>query len=136
MAVIAGGLTGMETAEYLQERGNEVINIEMADAMGAVGFPLMIMDATAALARTGVRTMPGHKLMEIRHDSVILEDHAGFQIEEPCDAVIVALGVRAVNHLQEELAGMERVYCAGDAVRGGRRVPDAILDAFRSEYEL
>ena len=136
IAVIGGGLTGMETAEYLQERGNEVINIEMADAMGAVGFPLMIMDATAALARTGVRTMPGHKLMEIRHDSVILEDHAGFQIEEPCDAVIVALGVRAVNHLQEELAGMERVYCAGDAVRGGRRVPDAIHEAFRAAYEL
>ena len=136
IAVIGGGLTGMETAEYLQERGNEVINIEMADAMGAVGFPLMIMDATAALARTGVRTMPGHKLMEIRHDSVILEDHAGFQIEEPCDAVLVALGVRAVNHLQEELAGMERVYCAGDAVRGGRRVPDAIHEAFRAAYEL
>ena len=51
IAVIGGGLTGMETAEYLQVNGNEVVDVEMMDAMGAVGFPLMIMDATSSLAK-------------------------------------------------------------------------------------
>lgn len=136
IAVIGGGLTGMETAEFLQAAGNEVVEVEMVDAMGAVGFPLMIMDATAALARLGVRTMPGHKLLEIRGDGILLEDNAGFQIEEPCDAVIVALGVRSVNTLRDQLEGLPNVIVAGDAQRGGRRIPDAVHEAFRAAYQL
>ena len=136
IAVIGGGLTGMETAEYLQTTGNEVVEVEMVDAMGAVGFPLIIMDATAALARLGVRTMPGHKLLEIHENGILLEDNAGFRIKEPCDAVIVALGVRAVNHLQEELKDLPNVIIAGDAQRGGRRIPDAIHEAFRAAYQF
>ena len=136
IAVIGGGLTGMETAEYLQAADNEVIEVEMVDAMGAVGFPLMIMDATAALARLGVRTMPGHKLLEIREGNIILEDNAGFRIEESCDAVIVALGVRSTNALQEQLKDIPNVLVAGDAVRGGRRIPDAIHEAFKAAYHL
>ena len=136
IAVIGGGLTGMETAEYLQEAGHEVVEIEMVDAMGAVGFPLMIMDATAALARLGVRTMPGPNLLEIKEDGIVLEDNAGFRIEEACDAVIVALGVRAVNTLQEQLTDLPNVIAAGDAQRGGRRIPDAIHEAFRAAYQL
>ncbi len=136
VAVIGGGLTGMETAEYLQEAGNEVFEVEMVDAMGAVGFPLMIMDATTALAKLGVRTMPGHKLLEIRPDSILLEDNAGYQIEEPCDAVVVALGVRAANTLEDQLKDRYRVIVAGDAKRGGRRIPDAVHEAFKAAWEL
>ena len=136
IAVIGGGLTGMETAEYLQTAGNEVFEVEMVDAMGAVGFPLMIMDATAALARLGVRTMPGHKLLEIREDGIVLEDNAGFRIEESCDAIIVALGVRSTNVLKEQLKDIPNVLVAGDAVRGGRRIPDAIHEAFKAAYQL
>lgn len=136
IAVIGGGLTGMETAEYLQAADNEVIEVEMVDAMGAVGFPLMIMDATAALARLGVRTMPGHKLLEIREDGIVLEDNAGFRIEESCDAIIVALGVRSTNALQEQLKDISNILVAGDAVRGGRRIPDAIHEAFKAAYQL
>ena len=136
IAVIGGGLTGMETAEYLQAAGNEVIEVEMVDAMGAVGFPLMIMDATAALARLSVRTMPGHKLLEIREDGIVLEDNAGFRIKESCDAVIVALGVRSTNALEEQLIDIPNVFVAGDAVRGGRRIPDAIHEAFKAAYQL
>ncbi len=136
IAVIGGGLTGMETAEYLQEAGNEVFEVEMVDAMGAVGFPLMIMDATAALARAGVRTEPGHKLLEIRENSILLEDNAGYKIEEPCDAVIVALGVRSANTLEDQLKDEYKVIVAGDAKRGGRRIPDAIHEAFHAAYEL
>ena len=97
---------------------------------------MMIMDATAALARLGVRTMPGHKLLEIREDGIVLEDNAGFRIEESCDAVIVALGVRSTNVLQEQLKDIPNVLVVGDAVRGGRRIPDAIHEAFKAAYQL
>jgi membrane carboxypeptidase/penicillin-binding protein len=128
---ITGTPIKQETAEYLQTGGNEVFEVEMVDAMGAVGFPLMIMDATSSLAKLGVRTMPGHKLLEIRENSILLEDNAGYRIEEACDAVIVALGARAQNTLEEALKPDMKVFTAGDAKRGGRRIPDAIHEAFQ-----
>lgn len=91
----------------------------------------MIMDATSSLAKLGVRTMPGHKLLEIRENSILLEDNAGYRIEEACDAVIVALGVRAQDMLEEALKPDMKVFTAGDAKRGGRRIPDAIHEAFQ-----
>lgn len=136
IVVAGGGLTGMETAEFLQEKGNEVTDIDMLPAMGLAAFPLVAMDETSRLAKSGVRTMPGHKLAEIRENSVLLEDTAGYQIEIPCDAVVMCLGVRPVNQLKEELEGLENVYLLGDAEHSGRRVTDAVHAAFDAAYHL
>lgn len=135
--VVAGaGLTGMETAEFLQVAGNEVSNIDMMSACGFGGFQLLVMDATGALAKTGVRAMPGHKLLEIRKDSVLVEDTAGIQLELPCDAVVMSLGVRSVNHLKDELADLENVIVIGEANVAGQRVPQAVHPAFEAAYNL
>lgn len=135
--VVAGaGLTGMETAEFLQVAGNKVSNIDMMPACGFGGFQLLVMDATAALAKTGVRAMPGHKLLEIRKDSVLVEDTAGIRLELPCDAVVMSLGVRSVNYLKDELADLENVIVIGEANVAGQRVPQAVHPAFEAAYNL
>lgn len=136
IVVAGGGLTGMETAEFLQEKGNEVIDIDMLPGIGLAAFPLVAMDETARLAASGVRTMPGHKLAEIRENDVVIEDTAGYQIEIPCDAVIMCLGVRPVARLKEELSDLENVYLLGDAERAGRRITDAMHAAFDAAYNL
>lgn len=136
VVVAGGGLTGMETAEFLQEKGNEVTNIDMLPVMGGGGFQLVVMDATSHLTQAGVRTMPGHKLVEITKDHVILEDIAGYQLELPCDVVVMSLGVRSVNNLKEELSDLERVFVIGDAEKSGRRVPQAIHFGFEAAYGL
>lgn len=135
--VVAGaGLTGMETAEFLQEAGNEVTNIDMLDAFGGGGFPPVVMNETSTLARMGIRACPGHKLLEIRENGVLLEDNAGVQIEMPCDAVIMSLGVRSVNQLKDELADLENVIIIGEAEKAGQRVPDVVHAAFEVTYNL
>ena len=135
--VVAGaGLTGMETAEFLQERGNEVTNIDMMPAVGFGAFQLLLIDEEALTAQSGVRPMPGHKLLEIRSDSVLLEDAAGYQIELPCDAVVMSLGVRSVNGLRDELADLQNVIVVGEAEKAGQRVPQAVHPAFEAAYNL
>lgn len=135
--VVAGaGLTGMETAEYLQVNGNEVVNIDMLDSIGGGAFPLVVMDATANLAKTGVRTCPGHKLSEINKTGVVLEDNAGIKVTIPCDAVVVALSVKSVNSLYEELSDFIKVIAIGDAKKSARRMADAIHEGFKIAYEL
>ena len=136
VVVAGGGLTGMETAEFLQEKGNEVTNIDMLSAMGAGAFQLLLMDEQSLTAQHGVRTMPGHKLVEIRPDSVLLEDTAGYRIELPCDAVVMSLGVKSINALAVELDGMNNVFVLGEAQIAGQRVPQAIHPAFEAAWNL
>ena len=135
--VVAGaGLTGMETAEFLAEDGNEVTIFDMLDACGAGAFQPLVLNDTGMLAQMGVRAMPGHKLAEIRKDAVVMEDHAGFQIEIPCDAVVMSLGVRSVNGLKDELSDLQNVIVVGEADKAGQRVPQAVHSAFHAAYDL
>ncbi|MBO6016412.1 MAG: FAD-dependent oxidoreductase [Oscillospiraceae bacterium] len=135
--VVAGaGLTGMETAEYLAVAGNEVTIFDMLDACGAGAFQPLVMNDTGMLAQMGVRAMPGHKLVEIRKDAVVIEDHAGFLIELPCDVVVMSLGVRSVNSLKDELADLPNVLVVGEADKAGQRVPQAVHSAFHAAYDL
>lgn len=135
--VVAGaGLTGMETAEFLQEAGNEVSNIDMMPAVGFGAFQLLLMDEQGMIAKSGVRTMPGHKLLEIRKDSVLVEDTAGICLELPCDAVVMSLGVRSVNSLKDELSDLNNVIVLGEAAVPGQRVPQAVHPAFEAAYNL
>ena len=135
--VVAGaGLTGMETAEFLQEAGNEVTNIDMLDAFGGGGFPPVVMNETSTLARMGIRACPGHKLLEIRKDSILMEDNAGIQLELPCDTVIMSLGVRPVNNLKDELADLDNVIVLGEAEKSGQRIPNVVHAAFEAAYNL
>ena len=136
VVVAGGGLTGMETAEFLQEKGNEVTNIDMLSAMGAGAFQLLLMDEQSLIAQHGVRTMPGHRLVEIRPDSVLLEDTAGYEIELHCDAVVMSLGVKSVNALAGELEGMNNVFVLGEAQTAGQRVPQAVHPAFEAAWNL
>lgn len=136
IVVAGGGLTGMETSEFLQENGNEVTEIDLLPAMGLVAFPLVALDETARLVQSGVRTMPGHKLAEIRDDKVILEDTAGYQAEIPCEAVIMCLGVRPIDGLKNEISNMKNVYLIGDAQKAGRRIADAVYEGFETAYNL
>jgi 2,4-dienoyl-CoA reductase-like NADH-dependent reductase (Old Yellow Enzyme family)/thioredoxin reductase len=135
--VVAGaGLSGLETAEYLQEEGNDVTCIDMTPSVGFGAFQLSLMDEEGQIARTGVRTMPGHKLVEIRNDSVLIEDTAGYQIEVPADAIVMSLGVRPTNSLKDGLEGMDNVFLIGDAAKAGQRVPQAVHGAFEAAYNL
>lgn len=136
IVVAGGGLTGMETAEFLQLEGNEVTDIDMLHGLGLGAFPLVVMDETSRVAQSGVRAMPGHKLVEIHKDRVLIEDTAGYQVSLPCDVVIMCLGVRPLNRLEEELSDLEHVYMIGDAKQAGRRVPDAVHEAFEAAYNL
>lgn len=136
VVVVGAGLTGMETAEFLQERGNEVANIDMMPSVGFGAFQLLVMDEEALTAQSGVRPMPGHKLLEIRKGSVFVEDTAGYRIELPCDAVVMSLGVRSVNSLRDELADLPNVIVVGEAEQAGQRVPQAVHPAFEAAYNL
>lgn len=135
VCIIGSGLTGLETGEYLVEKDCEVSIYEMADTIAPGGFALVSMEETGALAKAGVRMCPGHKLLEIKEDRAIFEDNAGFIIEEPCDAAVISLGVRPVNHLKDELADLPNIFTIGDADKPGR-IPQAVAAGYQTAVNL
>ena len=136
VAVIGSGLTGMETAITLQTAGNDVVIVEMMDVCGAGGGQTVIMDERSTLAKIGVNTMPGHRLIEIKEHSIVVADNADIEIEIECDSVVVSLGVKSENPYVDTLKDMDNVYVIGEAEAAGRRIGDAVHAAYQLAYRL
>lgn len=132
VCIVGSGLTGLETGEFLAAENNVII-FEAQDKIGSDAFPMVVMDITSSLTRAGVRMIPGHKLLEIKADRIILEDKANIIIEQPCDAVIISLGICPLNELV--LKDIPNVFTIGDAHAPGR-IAQAVAAGFEVAYNL
>lgn len=131
VAVIGGGHTGLETAEFLGDQGNQVSIIEMASKIGPDMYAQNVMDLTMRLKAQNAKFLTCTKLLSIDGKSLSLKSTANlktFTIE--ADSVVLTLGTRSVNALADELKDLAiPVVTVGDAVS-----PAKIGDATRSAY--
>ncbi len=131
--VAGGGLTGMETAEFLAEKGREVVVVEMlprvgADMGGTVRWHLM--NRTKGL---NIKTFVSTRIVEIRPGGVVVVSRNGaVETWEAFDTIVLACGVKPRDELSGELvgAGLD-VHVIGDAARARRG-----LEAIRSGAEM
>jgi NADPH-dependent 2,4-dienoyl-CoA reductase/sulfur reductase-like enzyme len=84
-----------------------------------------------------VEYLPGHKLISITADSVILENTKNRrQREEKIDHVVLSVGVASNDKLAKELQPYyKRIYTIGDARRVGR-IAQAVRDGFKTAWRL
>lgn len=140
VAVIGGGATGLETADYLSERGLDVTVIEMLDAPGRDMMPgIGVREALLArLAGKNVRILTGHRAMAIEPDVVVASDRplkgGGNEIRILARSVVFGLGNRAeetMNRL-EKACGCRNLLCGvGDC-----RFPGNAMNAIHAAYDL
>ncbi|MFV0439767.1 MAG: FAD-dependent oxidoreductase [Lachnospirales bacterium] len=133
VAVIGSGLTGLETAEYLVEKGNKVAVVEMADKISPDTYEQHKRDIMPKLKKGKTSFLPNKKLEEISENGVkILDMKTNKKFKLECDNVVLALGVSSVNTLYDELKGdVQNLYKVGDSNKIGR-----IAEAVRSGYEI
>lgn len=132
IAVIGSGLTGLETAEYILSKGKNVMVVEMADN-AAPGAHFQHRDeALESLEKDNALIYTSMKLTEIREKSILLEHTGnGEKKELETDAVVLALGSRALNELEKELSAFAgEVHVIGDA-SGIGRIADAVEQAYK-----
>jgi 2,4-dienoyl-CoA reductase-like NADH-dependent reductase (Old Yellow Enzyme family)/thioredoxin reductase len=131
--VVGGGLTGMETAEFLAEQGKEVVVVEMlkrvgADMGGTVRWHLM--NRTKKL---NIKTFVSTQIKEIQPKGIVVVLRNG--AEETWDAfdtIVLACGVRPKDELSKQIQGkVKEVYVIGDAAKARRG-----LEAIRSGSEI
>ncbi len=132
VAVIGSGMTGLETAHYLCEKGNKVTVVEMAKKLAPGTWMQHVDDIMPKLEKAGTVFMVGEKLSEINDGYIVTEN---VKTEEytrvNVDHVVLALGSRPVNYLEQELKlGGFNPIVIGDSKKVGR-----IADATKSAYE-
>ncbi|RDU21978.1 oxidoreductase [Anaerosacchariphilus polymeriproducens] len=131
-AVIGSGATGLETAEYLCNKGNDVTIIEMLDSIGEGVYVQHYLDAMDKLSHYPVTYKDKTKLLEIKKDAVILENVKTKKVEEySVDYVVMAIGVHSVRDLE----GTCKDICSNTIVIGDAKVVGRIEGAVRSGFE-
>ena len=133
VAVIGSGMTGLETTEYLNENGNTVTVVEMADEIAPGAWFQLIDDEMERIRPYGTEFKIKTKLCSIEDGGVIVEDiESGSQQKIEADYVVLAMGVRPQTALADKLKelGVDNVYCVGDAEKSG-----TIAHACHSAYD-
>ena len=127
VAVIGGGVTGLETAEVLGD-DNDVSVIEMTGAVGTTLYASVKAMLMRSLAAKNVRILCDHTLTGISEGKVhTIVTSTAFEEDFDADAVVLALGVRAGLPLVEQFENaFDHVTAVGDA-----RKPGLIADAMR-----
>lgn len=137
VAVIGSGLTGLETAGILLERGAQVSIIEMAPQIGPGIFGAVLRDELRQLEPYGPQLIPGHKLISIHPGYITLEKTGdGNTVKLEADSVVLALGVRPRKELSDTFRkAFPDLIVIGDARTGGR-IASAVRDGYEAAYTL
>ena len=130
IAVIGGGVTGLETAEFLSAN-NQVTVVEMQDEVGTLLYASAQKLLLKRLTDNGVVIRTGTALTEVGEGTASFKDKAGNVSSEAFDLVVLAMGVRSDKSLRDELeeAGLT-VTLIGDSEKPGQ-----IREALHAAYD-
>lgn len=146
VAVVGGGMTGLETAERLAEDGNKVIVIEMMPLVGNGIYVYNVRRIRRQLEEKGAVIKTDTALQEIKDGSIVVApakvnyigtslagirnivgvedaaaeaEHDG-PYEIPVDATVLSLGIRPDTSMLEELdKRFDKVVYVGDCDKPG-----------------
>ena len=132
IVIIGGGVTGLETAEYLAEK-NTVTVVEMLDKIGGSLYPSVVMHLAQEIMKNGGSIAKGKRLTAIEEGAVCVADvGTGEETRIPADTVILAMGVRSSRPDYEAFRAAfgEKLILVGDSSRPGQ-----IYDALHSGHD-
>lgn len=130
VVVIGGGLVGLEVAEYIHGKVEDITVVEMLDRVAKDLGQLRNICVMENLYAFGINTLTNAKCVEIKKNAVVIEREGNIE-ELPCDSVVVAIGARSRNFENISKYCEEKgipCHAAGDAVRA-RRALNAVAEA-------
>ncbi|MCR4902719.1 MAG: NAD(P)/FAD-dependent oxidoreductase [Butyrivibrio sp.] len=136
VCVVGSGMTGIETAEFLQEMGNEIELYEMADDIGPGLFFQNLIDVMGRLAPGGCKFFAKHQLMSVsEHEAVFKNLESKEEVKAVYDNIVISLGTRS-NTITDDIAkAFPDMISIGDALKSGR-IRHAIEGGYKAAVEL
>lgn len=134
--VIGGGLVGCETAEFLNLYHNEITIIDMMPKLAKDCVSRVRSVLLERLENAGTDMLTQVKVTEILPDGVRAERLGEEIVLEGYDEMVLALGARSYNPLEEEAKKyFSKVHVIGDAFRA-RDAKYAIYEGAKLAMEL
>jgi 2,4-dienoyl-CoA reductase-like NADH-dependent reductase (Old Yellow Enzyme family)/thioredoxin reductase len=119
--VCGGGMVGAETADFLRERVRKATIIDMLPAVAqdtVLGVHTHLMER---LDSNNTQYILNATIKEFKGNSVIYEQNGEEKEAVGFDSIILALGSKAYNPLEETLKGtVKELYVIGDATKAGQ----------------
>ena len=132
VAVIGAGSVGIETAEFLVERGKHVTVVEVADDILADMAPTMRAPLEARIKATPTRFELGRTVLALADRQVMTATGA----LGPFDTVVISVGYQPDLAVAHDLAAAGLTYTlVGDAIKP-RSIHDAVTEGFRAGYAI
>lgn len=134
IAIIGGGLVGLEVADYLATQGCKVTVLEMKDKIGTDLGSLRQIAVMMKMNQLKVELKPSSKVNSLSKEGVVLE--SGQTI--PCEHVVYAVGSKSVDN-SELCSMMDKLsipyQIIGDA-KAARRALNAIEEGYYAAMEV
>ncbi len=116
--VVGGGMVGCEAAEFLCERDHDVTVIEMKDMIAGDVSNENRVFIFQDFARHSVQLVPGAKVGQFYQDGVSYTKADGTAGElRGFDTIVLAMGSRSYNPLEEEVSKFAKTFVIGEAVK-------------------
>lgn len=129
VAIIGGGLVGIETAELLTSKGKKVLIIEMLDEIAKELVYTRKVFAFEFINKHNIKTYTNSKCVEITEQSIIIEKDGNYEEIEGIGTVVMAVGSKADTSISNILKEMNITYhVIGDALQA-RKAINAIWEA-------
>jgi NADPH-dependent 2,4-dienoyl-CoA reductase/sulfur reductase-like enzyme len=138
VVVVGGGLVGMETADFLREKGvKDITIVEMLPKSPVISQAARGQMLHKRLRAAGVRLMFGTKVKRIEEGGAVILTANGEDLKlEPVMQVIIAIGMTSRNNLKEMLSkkGFRHII-VGDAV-APRRIIEATTEGAKAAWAI
>lgn len=120
VAIVGGGLVGVELAEFLAERGRGVVVLEEGPTLAPeMALPRRWRALFEARER-GVQFVTRARVTRIDEDGIVYDDASGASQRIRVDQVILATGTRGDASVADELRGLgAEIHRIGDCERVG-----------------
>lgn len=129
VVVIGGGLIGVETAEYLADKGKKVTVVEMLKSVAADVGPSLRWGLLSRISKkVAVRTLT--TVVEVKEHAVVVAGQDNDITEIPADTVVLAAGLKSRSDLCSALDGSGVEYHAIGCCSEPGQIVDAIAGAF------
>lgn len=129
VAIVGGGLVGVETAELLTAQGKKVIIVEMLDEIAKELVYTRKIFALEFIKNNNITTYTNAKCVEIKEQSIIIEKDGEQEELAGIDTVVMAVGSKADTKMAEILKETAYPYhVIGDALQA-RKAINAIWEA-------
>lgn len=129
VAIIGGGITGIETADTLSAQGMDVTIVEMMPQIGAALYKSVLVDFQMRLQKNNVKIKTRQQLFKVDDGMLTLLNTQTSEFSAlEADTVVLALGVtpnkKLTNAFEE---AFDNCVVLGDAVQSGR-IAEATFD--------